>query len=175
MVTDQISFKSDKLIFYEIKYIKDLNTSNSLYLVFNNLDAYIEKSGENKYLICALTEKNKIVLKDYTELWDEIKEQIELITGDKVNRYSNDFMKIRFESEDSLSLGKTLNVPVCVIIIRGVFEEDSKYYPQILLHASFYEYEENINPLVVESVNQYMRNDFILLSDKSYYSNPLVM
>ena len=50
---DQIAFKSNDSIVYDIKYIKNLNGSNSLYLVFNNLDAYIEKSGKNKYLIFA--------------------------------------------------------------------------------------------------------------------------
>ena len=44
---DQIAFKSNDTIIYDIKYIKNLNGSNSLYLLFNNLDAYIEKSGEN--------------------------------------------------------------------------------------------------------------------------------
>ena len=68
-----------------------MNSLNTLYLVFN-LDAYIEESGENRYLIFALTEKNKIMLKNYTELWDEIKEQIELITGDKVTKFNKDFM-----------------------------------------------------------------------------------
>ena len=43
----------DELIMYDIKYIKNLNSLNSLYPVFNNLDAYIEKSGENRYLIFA--------------------------------------------------------------------------------------------------------------------------
>ena len=50
---------------YDIKYIKNLNSLNTLYLVFNNLDAYIEKSGENRYLIFVSTEKNKIMLKNY--------------------------------------------------------------------------------------------------------------
>ena len=85
-------------------------------------------------MIFASTDKNKIVLEDYTELCDEIKEQIELITGHKVAQYSKDFMKKKFESDDDLPLGKILNIPVCVIIVRGVFEEDSKYYPQVLLH-----------------------------------------
>ena len=58
-------------------------------------------------------------------------------------------MKIRFESDGDLPISKIINIPVCVIIIRGVFEEDSKYYPQVLLHDCFYEHEENINPLVV--------------------------
>ena len=54
---DEVLFKSNKLIMCDIKYIKNLNSLNSLYLVFNNLDACIEKSGENKYLIFASTEK----------------------------------------------------------------------------------------------------------------------
>ena len=38
---DEISFKSDKLIMYDIKYIK--NTLSTLYLVFNNLDKKLVK------------------------------------------------------------------------------------------------------------------------------------
>ena len=90
LIIDQVLFKKSKLISYEIKYIKDLNRSNSFYLVFNNLDAYFEKSGEFNF---CFNRKNIMVLKDYAELWDEIKEHIELITGDKVTKYSKDFMK----------------------------------------------------------------------------------
>ena len=65
---------------------------------------------------------------DYTEVWGEIKEQTELISSNKVIKYSKDFMKIKFESKDDLPISKIINIPVCVIIITGVFEEDSKYY-----------------------------------------------
>ena len=144
---DQITFKSNDTIIYDIKYIKNLNGPNSLYLVFNNLDAYIGRSGENRYLIFALTGKNKLMLKNYMEFWNEIKERIELISGDKV-KYSKYFMKIRFESNDDLPLGKIINVPVCVIIESSTFKENNKYYPQVLLHDCFYESEEHVNPLV---------------------------
>ena len=50
---DEVLLKSNKLVMYDIKYIKNLNSLNTLYLVCNNLDAYIEKSGENRYLIFA--------------------------------------------------------------------------------------------------------------------------
>ena len=146
---DSIEFKSNNSFIYDIKYIKNLNSSNSFYLVFNNLDAYIEKTNDNNYLIFASTDKNGMMLRDYTELWNEIKEHIELISGNKVIKYSRDFMKIKFESDDDLPLGKIINVPVCVIIAKGVFEEDSKYNPQVLLHEYFYEYEENIDTPVV--------------------------
>ena len=99
---DEALLKSNKLIMYDIKYIKNLNSSDFLYLVFNNLDAYIEKISENRYLVFASTEKNTIMLKNHTELWDEIKEQIEFITGDKVTKYSKDFMKIRFKTNYDL-------------------------------------------------------------------------
>ena len=90
-----------------------------------------------------------MLLRDYTEIRDEIKEQIELISDNKVIKHSKDFMKIKFESDDDLPSGKTINIPLCVIIVKGVFEEDSKYYPQVLLLECFYEYEENIDSPVV--------------------------
>ena len=51
---------------YDIKYIKNLNKLNTLYLVFNNLNAYFKKSGVDRYLIFALTEKNRVMLENYT-------------------------------------------------------------------------------------------------------------
>ena len=114
---DKIVFKSNDIIIDDIKYIKNLNGSNSPYLVFNNLDAYIEKSGENKYLIFASTDKNEMLLGDYTKIWNEIKEQIVLISGNKVIKYSKDFMNIKIESDDGLPISKIINIPVCVLCV----------------------------------------------------------
>ena len=60
-------------------------------------------------------------------------------------------MKIRFESDDDLPLGKILNIRVCVCVcvcacVRVcvcvcVFQESDKYYPQVYLKDCFYEYE----------------------------------
>ena len=79
-----------------------MDNENSLYLVFNTADAYIEENNENKYLIFASTDKNKELLENYTELWDEIKDQIETISGNKPTECKKDFMKIRFESDHDL-------------------------------------------------------------------------
>ena len=93
------------------------------------------------------------MLKNNTEPWDEIKEQIELITGDKVTKYSKDFTKIRFKTNDDLPLNRIINIPVCVcvcvVIVSSVFKEDNEYHPQVLLHDCFYEYEEDTNSPVV--------------------------
>ena len=69
-------------------------------------------------MIFASTDKNGRALENYTELWDEIKKQIESINGNKVIKYSKDFMKIRFNSNDDLPLAKILNISVCIIIVR---------------------------------------------------------
>ena len=60
-------------------------------------------------------------------------------------------MKIRFELDDDFLTDKIINIPVCVIIVKSVYEEDSKYYALISLYECFYEYEHKkyINPLVV--------------------------
>ena len=76
-----------------------------------------------------LQKKNKVALENYTELWDEVQDQIELISGNKPIEYRKDFMKIKFESDDDLPLGKILSISVCVIIVGSFFQEDNTYYP----------------------------------------------
>ena len=62
---DKISFeKNTDCLIYEIEYFKNFNNKNSLYLVFNNVDAYIENNpteddSETKYLVFASTDKNR--------------------------------------------------------------------------------------------------------------------
>ena len=99
---DQIPFKNIDLFTYSIKYIKSFDSANSPYLFFNNVDPCIEKDNEDKYLIFAYTDKKKEALENYTELWEEIRDQIELENGNKPIEYKKDFMKIKFESDDDL-------------------------------------------------------------------------
>ena len=48
-------------------------------------------------------------------------------------------MKIKFISGDNLFLNKMLKLHNLTIIVRSVFEEDNKYYPQIVLDKCLYE------------------------------------
>ena len=51
-------------------------------------------------------------------------------------KYEKDFMKIKFKSDDNLPLGKYS----CMCnIVRSVFQENGKYYPQVHLDGCFYE------------------------------------
>ena len=66
-----------------------------------------------------------------------------MIGGNKPIEYGKDFMKIRFESDDDLPLGKILSIPVCIIIVGSVFQENNNYYPQVHLHEYLHEHEYN--------------------------------
>ena len=46
---------------------------------------------------------------------------------------NENYMKIKFNSDDNLSLSKPLKFYNMTITIRSVFEEDGKLYPQVFL------------------------------------------
>ena len=48
-------------------------------------------------------------------------------------------MKIKFICDDDLPLNKPLKFHNMTIIIRSVFEEDGKLYPQVFLDDTLYE------------------------------------
>ena len=53
-------------------------------------------------------------------MWDGIKNLIEIV-NDKPGKHGKDFMKIRFESDDNLSLNKILKLNNLTIFVRSVF------------------------------------------------------
>ena len=55
---------------------------------------------------------------------------IKTINGGKSGKYGKDFMKIKSNSDEDLPLNKPLKLHAMTIIIRSVFEENEKYYPQ---------------------------------------------
>ena len=48
-------------------------------------------------------------------------------------------MKIKFDPDDNLPLDKPMKFHSLTIIVRSVFQEDNKYYPQIYLDECLYE------------------------------------
>ena len=99
-------------------------------MIIDEPDGHFEEKNGNKYLILDSTDKNKEVLIKYTKLWDGIKNSTEKVNN-KLGKYEKDFMKIKFNFDDNLPLNKTLKLHNITIIIRSVFEEDGKYYPQV--------------------------------------------
>ena len=68
-----------------------------------------------------------------------IKSKIKTINGGKEGEYGKDFMKIKFDTDDDLLLNKPLKLHMVTIIVRSVFQEGKKLYPQIYLDECLYE------------------------------------
>ena len=43
-------------------------------------------------------------------------------------------MKIKFDTDDGFPLNKPLNLHTLTIIVRSVFEDEGKFYPQVYLN-----------------------------------------
>ena len=93
----------------------------------------LKKKNGNKYLIFNSVDENKEVLKRYTDIWDGIKNKI------KATNYGKDYMTIKFNSDNDMLLNKPLKFLLLTIIIRCVFSEDGKLYPQFFLDNTLYE------------------------------------
>ena len=87
------------------------------------MDTLLKNVAKTNIWLLLLQTKTKKVFKKYTKLWNEIKNQIETISGCKPIIDKKHFMKIRFKSDDNLSLGIILNIPSLTIVIRSVFQE----------------------------------------------------
>ena len=119
--------------------VMKISSLNPLYLIIGEVDGHIEEKNGSKYLVFNSTVENKEVLEKYTELWGGIKNEIEAINGNKKGEYGKDFMRITFDTDDHLPLNKLLKLYMLIIAFRAVFEEDSKFYPQIYSDGCLYE------------------------------------
>ena len=122
-----------------MKYLK-INSVNPLYLiVFNNVitDGYFEEINKSKYLTLVPTNETKEKIKKYEELWSKIRYLIRSRTKNSED-YDENYMKIKFNSDDELPLNKTIEIPIMIIVVRDSFHENKKYYSQVFLDECLY-------------------------------------
>ena len=94
-------------------------------------NGHIEENNGNKYLIFDdSVDENQVLIKKIRRCleWNSKRNQINNCV--KENGYGKDYMKIKFNSDDELPLKKPLKFYATNIIIRSVFEEVGKLYPQ---------------------------------------------
>ena len=132
--------------YMKIKKIDDyenIYSANPLYLIIDHASGYIEEKGINKYLVFNSTElhsadENKELRKKYNDIFNGFRNKIKKVSGNECD-YEKDYMKIKFNSDDDLTLSKQLKFHNMIITIRSVFEEDGKLYPQVFLDYTLYE------------------------------------
>ena len=82
---------------------------NPLYLLIDHASGYIEEKGVNKYLVFDSTDENKELLKKYNDVFNGIRDKIKEINSDECD-YEKDYMKIKLNSDDDLTLNKPLKI-----------------------------------------------------------------
>ena len=109
---------------------ENIHSVNPLYLVIHSATGYF-KDGK-KYLVIDMTKK-------YEEVFSGIRSEIKMLNGGKEQFYGKNYVKVRVNTDNNILLNKKLKFPSLAIIIRCVFEESGRLYPQIYLDECLYE------------------------------------
>ena len=83
------------------------------------------------------TDKSKDTLTKYEELLSKIRYLVRSITNISDN-YDEKYMKIKLNSDDDLALKKRLKLCNMITVVRSVFHEGNKHYPQVFLDEFWY-------------------------------------
>ena len=110
---------------------ENIHSVNPLHLMIHSATRYFKEKYGEKYLILDSTEK-------YDEVFSEIKKEIETINGGKELFYEKNYARIGVNTDDDVPLNKPLKFPTLTIIIRCIFQEGKKLYPQIYLDECLY-------------------------------------
>ena len=138
---DEKSYKN--LFIYYIGFVTIKNdlkvfSVNPLYLICNKINGYFEEINGSKYLMLIPTNESKEKIKKYRALRNKIKNLIRIITK-KSNDYDEKYMKIKFGTDDELTLNKMITFPIITKVLRAVFHENNEYFPQFFLDEYLYE------------------------------------
>ena len=118
------------------KYVK-INSANPLYLIFNKVNGHFEEINGSKYLTLVPTNESEQKIKKYEKLRSKIRDLIRWMAKNS-DDYDQNYMKIKFNSDDELPLNKTVEIPTMTIVVRSIFLENNKYYPNVLLDECQY-------------------------------------
>ena len=114
------------LLFKKNGDCENINSVNPLYLMTHSATGYFKEKYGKKYLVLDSIEK-------YDEVFSGIKKKMETINGGKELFYEKNYARIGVNTDDDVPLNKPLKFSTLTIIIRCVFQEGEKLYPQISL------------------------------------------
>ena len=97
----------------------DINSVYPLCLMVNRIKSHFEEKDGDKYLI--ISPKNIDTIQKYQELFDRLKEIIKKTNDDSQPiKYDDNYMKIKFNTDDNIPLNKIIYLPTITITIRSV-------------------------------------------------------
>ena len=126
-----------------------INIAKPLYLVINKINGYLEKSIGNKCLTLGHTDECRDSLKKlllskqlvidlfrflillHSTEQNQRSIQINCLLNSKfknLDNYNENYVRIKFNSDDDLHLRKMLELYNMIIVVRSFFHKDNKYY-----------------------------------------------
>ena len=87
------------------------------------------------YLI--ISDDDDDVFRKLGDIFKSIRDKITEKALDTIE-YDEDYVKIRFDSNNILPVDKDVNIHLATIVIRAIFAQDGKYYPQLFLDDGLY-------------------------------------
>ena len=128
---------------YYIRYITkkpqwNVFSVNPLYLIIIKIKDHFEEVDGDKNLI--INSENGDIMQKYQEVFNGKKEIIKKTNdyGQPI-KYDDNYMKIKFNTDDNIPINKIIYFPTITIIIRSITKKDDKYYPQLFLDDCLYE------------------------------------
>ena len=95
-----------------------------MHLVIHFATGYFKEKYGEKYLIFDLIEKHE-------EVFSGIKSETKTINSGEEFVYEKNYAKIGVNTDDNIPLNKKLKFPSLTIIIRCIFQNSKKLYPQV--------------------------------------------
>ena len=126
------------LVILQKKTEYGVNSVNPLYLMINRIKGHFEEKDGNKYLI--ISPKNIDAIQKYQGVFDRLKEIIKKVNDySQPTKYEDNYMKIKFNTDDNIPLNKIIYLPTITVTIRSVTKKDDKYYLQVFLDECLYQ------------------------------------
>ena len=145
---DESKIKVDKKDFNDIdiyylgyeykKKITECNiikSVNPLYLKIVDIKGQCEKGKDDVWYL-VISDKDD-VYKKLVDIFESIKNEIIGKTWNALE-YDNEYIKIKFESNNVSPTDKDVNIHLAAIVIRAIFAKDGKHYPQLFLDGGLY-------------------------------------
>ena len=96
-----------------------INSVNPLYLMISRITSHFEEKDGDKFLI--ISPKNGDTIQKYQEVFDRLKEIIKKINDySQPIKYDDNYMKIKFNTDDNIPLNKIIYLLAIAITIRSV-------------------------------------------------------
>ena len=103
----------------------------------NKIKGHFEEVDGDKYLI--ISSENGDIMQKYQEVFDGITKIIKKINDNSYPIKYDNYIKIKFNTNDNILLNKIIYFPTITITIRSVTQKDGKYCPQLFLDDCLYE------------------------------------